>query len=127
MIEKKIDYHDTDAIGIVHHGAYINFLEVSRTDFFNSKGIPVKNMHERGCYFVIKKININYKNPSFYGDVVICEIEVDKVTDAQIFLKQRILQKQNNNTLLDAEVVLVLLNEYLKPIVLPNQIKLSLC
>ena len=51
MIEKRINYHDTDAIGIVYHGAYLNFLEESRAEFFNSKNIPVEDMHEHGRYY----------------------------------------------------------------------------
>ena len=125
-MEKKIYYHDTDAIGIVYHGAYLNLLEEARTEFFHSKGILVNEMHEQKKYFVIKKFNISYRNPAGYGDIIICDIEVDKITDARIFLKQKIFHKQSKQILLESEVVLVLLNEYLKPILLPEKIKLLL-
>lgn len=122
--EKRINYHDTDAIGIVYHGAYLNFLEESRTRLLEEKGVSVKNMHEKGKYFVVKAFKIDYKHPARYGDIITCETSINKVTAAQIYFSQTIFNKPDKTLLAASEVVLVVVNKDLNPIVLPKTVDL---
>ena len=73
MIEKKIYYHDTDALGIAYYASCLKILEEDRTEFFESQGLSVKDFHKQGRHFVIKDLHIKYKNPARFGDIVICE------------------------------------------------------
>ena len=124
--EIRINYHHTDAIGIVYHGSYLNFLEGSRMELLEAKGIAVKDMHEKGKYFVIKAFKADYKNPARYGDIITCETKINKITAAQIYFSQMIFNKLNRKLLVDSEVVLVVVNKYLKPILLPKKVDLLL-
>lgn len=110
MIEKTIYYHDTDAIGIVYHASYLKILEEGRAEYFESKGISVRGFHEQGRHFVIKDLRVQYKNPAKFGDVVICESIITKITAAQIFFSQKIFNKKNDVLLIDADIILVMLN-----------------
>jgi acyl-CoA thioester hydrolase len=123
MIEKTIYYHDTDAIGIVYYSSYLKFLEESRTSFFKSKGISVKNLHEQGKFFVITELKVKYKSPARFGDIIICESIISKITAAQIFFSQKIYNKQNNHILVDAEIVLAIVNKHLQPVVIPESVR----
>ena len=40
-MEKRIYYHDTDAGGVVYYGNYLKYLEESRTEFLEKKGLSV--------------------------------------------------------------------------------------
>ena len=125
-MEKRINYHDTDAIGIVHHGAYLNFLEETRTKFLEEKGIEVNDMHAKGEYFVVKAFKASYKAPAHYGDVIVCNTEISKITSAQIYFSQIILDKSNKQILVESEIILVVVNKDLKPILLPEKVDLLL-
>ena len=123
MIEKTIYYHDTDAIGIVYYSSYLKFLEEDRTHFLKSKGVSVKNLHEQGRFFVIKELKVQYRSPARFGDIVICDSIISKITGAQIFFSQKIYNKQNNHILVDAEIVLVIFNKDFQPIVIPEDVR----
>ncbi len=123
MIEKTIYYHDTDAIGIVYYSSYLKFLEEGRTNFIKSKGVSVKNLHEQGRFFVIKELKVKYRSPARFGDIVICESIISKITGAQIFFSQKIYNKLNNHILVDAETVLVIINKHFQPIVIPESVR----
>ena len=125
-MEKRINYHDTDAIGIAYHGSYLNFLEESRTRLLEEKGISVKDMHEQGEYFIVKTFKADYKNPARYGDIIVCDTKISKITTAQICFSQTIFKKLNKQLLVKSEIVLVVVNKYLKPIVLPEKVDLLL-
>ncbi len=122
MIEKKIYYHDTDAIGIAYYASYLKILEEDRTQFFESQGISVKELHKNNRHFVIKDLHIQYKSPAKFGDVVICESIINKITSAQIFFSQKIFNKDNNALLLEAEIILVIVNERLQPVIIHEDI-----
>jgi len=122
MIEKTIYYHDTDAIGIVYHASYLKILEEDRTEFLESQGISVKELHKQSKHFVIKDLCIRYKSPAKFGDVVICESNIDKITAAQIFFSQKLFNKANNILLIEADIVLVIVNEQLQPVLIPQSI-----
>ncbi len=122
MIEKKIYYHDTDAIGIAYHASYLKILEEDRTEFFESQGISVKELHKSGKHFVIKDLYIRYKHPAKFGDVVVCDSSIRKITAAQIFFSQKIFNKANNALLVEADIILVIVNEQLHPVLIPENI-----
>jgi len=122
MIEKKIYYHDTDAIGIAYYASYLKILEEGRTEFFESQGISVKELHEDGRHFVIKDLHIKYKGPAKFGDTIVCDSTINKITAAQIFFSQKILNKSNNILLIEADINLVIVNQQLQPVLIPQPI-----
>ena len=123
MIEKTIYYHDTDAIGVVYYSSYLKLLEEGRTDYFKSKGVSVKDLHEKGLFFVIKELKVKYRSPARFGDIVVCESVISKMTEAHIFFSQKIYNKLNNHILIDAETVLVIINKHFQPIIIPVSVK----
>jgi len=49
-MEKRIYYHDTDAGGVVYYGNYLKYLEESRTEFLEKKGLSVTQLHNLGFF-----------------------------------------------------------------------------
>ncbi len=125
-MEKRVYYHDTDAGGVVYYGNYLKFLEESRTEHLEKKGLSVKAFHEQGIFYAVRKCSIDYKSPAKYGDILICQAQVIKVTAAQIIFQQTILQKKSARVVVEALVNLVCLNSQFKPIAMPDHIKDSL-
>ena len=46
--ERKINYYETDKMGIVHHSNYIRFLEEARCFLLSSVGMPFSEFEKRG-------------------------------------------------------------------------------
>ena len=44
----KVQYYETDQMGIVHHSNYIRWFEEARTDFMEQMGLGYEQMEERG-------------------------------------------------------------------------------
>ena len=125
-MEKRIYYHDTDAGGVVYYGRYLAFLEESRTELLDRTGLTVKELNDQGYLFAVRKCTITYKAPARYGDVIVCDAKVLKITAAQIFFEQTIRLKKGNLLLVEAEVVLACLNTEFKPQQIPDELRKSL-
>ena len=45
--ERRINYYETDKMGIVHHSNYIRFLEEARCYMLDEMGIPYSYLEEQ--------------------------------------------------------------------------------
>ncbi len=125
-MDKRIYYHDTDAGGVVYYGRYLAFLEEARTELLDATGLTVKALNDRGYLFAVRKCTITYKAPARYGDVVVCDAKVTRLTAAQIFFDQKIYNKETKQLLVEAEIALACLSCDFKPKELPEDLRLKL-
>ena len=125
-MEKRIYYHDTDAGGVVYYGRYLNYLEEARTEFLDKRGLSVKDFHDQGYLYAVRKCTITYKSPARYGDIVLCDAKLKEITAAQLIFTQTIKHKKDQRMMVEAEVSLVCLTKDFKPTAIPEDLKKKL-
>ena len=64
----KVQYYETDAMGIVHHSNYIRWMEEARIDFMEQLGFPYAEMEARGVLSPVKALSCAYQKPCAFGD-----------------------------------------------------------
>jgi acyl-CoA thioester hydrolase len=82
--EIRVRYNETDAMGFLHHSNYLCYFEVGRTDLFRVQGGSYRRMEELGLYFVVAKIEVRYRRPARYDDLLTLKTEISRVTPAKI-------------------------------------------
>jgi len=122
-MEKRIFYHDTDAGGIVYYGNYLKYLEEARTEFLEKKGMSVEMFRDRGLLYAVRKCNVTYRSPARYGDTLLCDAKLIKVTAAQLIFEQTIHHKKTGQLMIESEVTLACLNKDFKPTPIPEDLK----
>jgi len=125
-IQRKIYYHDTDAGGVVYYANYLKFMEEARTQFFEDLGLGVKAFADRGLIYAVRQCHIGYKSPARYGDTIVCDASVLRLTGAQIFFAQQVRDFLDNRLLAEAEISLVCLDRDFKPHPLPDGLRARL-
>lgn len=125
-MEKKIYYHDTDAGGVVYYANYLKYLEEARTEFLEKKGLTIERLHERGFLYAVRECALIYRSPARYGDTIVCDASLKKVTAVQMVFDQRIFSKNDGRLLVESEVTLVSLNKDFKPVPIPEEVKAQL-
>jgi len=124
-MKTKIYYHHTDCGGVVYYANYLKFLEEARTEFFESKGISIKELSEKGVLFVVARQEIDYKSPSFYGDTLTTDAKLEDVGAAKIIFLNEI-KNQNNKTIAQAKTTMVCIDKKFKPMPIPPDIRSKL-
>lgn len=119
-VEKRIYYHDTDAGGVVYYANYLKYFEEARTEFLRGKGIDVRELAKSGTLFVIRRVEIDYKSPARYGDIIKVTAEISKVKNVSLEFSQYI--KRKDQILVCAKVQLVCINTSFQPKALPADI-----
>lgn len=69
----KVQYYETDQMGIVHHSNYIRWFEEARTDFMEQMGIGYEQMEEQGILSPVLSVEADYLRMVHFGDTVSIE------------------------------------------------------
>lgn len=78
MYTHKVQYYETDKMGIAHHSNYIRWMEEARIDFLNSAGWNYASLEEHGVISPVVSVNCSYKNPVRFDDLVFIETRVEE-------------------------------------------------
>ena len=66
----KVQYYETDMMGVAHHANYIHWMEEARIDFMDRLGFPYAAMEKENVYSPVKAVACEYKNPCTFGDEI---------------------------------------------------------
>ena len=66
----KVQYYETDQMGIVHHSNYIRWFEEARTDLMEKMGIGYDKMEEQGILSPVLGVEASYLRTVHFGDTV---------------------------------------------------------
>lgn len=91
--EHKVQYYETDQMGIVHHSNYIRWFEEARTDLLDRIGCSYKSCEERGIISPVLSVECNYRNMSYFEDVVIITTKVTNFTGLKFSLAYTVTSK----------------------------------
>ena len=69
-MKRKVQYYETDMMGVVHHANYIHWMEEARIDFMDRIGFPYKRMEAGGVLSPVKSLQVSYLKPCTFGDEV---------------------------------------------------------
>ena len=82
----KVQYHETDKMGIAHHANYIKWMEEARIDYLDRMGCGYAQMEAEGLISPVVGIDCRYKRPTTFYDVVEVEVWVEEFTGVRLIL-----------------------------------------
>ncbi len=86
----RVYYNETDQMGRVYHGNFVNWLEKGRTEWLRNKGISYKELEYTGVFLPVKDIGIEYFLPVEYDEVVKINTYAHCITKIRVEFKYEI-------------------------------------
>jgi acyl-CoA thioester hydrolase len=108
-IEIRVRYGETDQMGVVHHGNYALYLEMGRIEWLRKFGLSYKKMEEEGVGLPVISLQVNFKKPAHYDDVLRVETKLRKMPRATIEFDYEIVN-ETNETIVIASTVLAFID-----------------
>lgn len=121
----RIYYHHTDCGGVVYYANYLKFLEEARTEFFEARGLSIKELAAKGIMFVVARQEIDYKAPAFYGDILEAKAYLARHSNVKLEFEQEI-KNQNGRLISAAKTIMVCIDKNFKPQALPQEVLFQL-
>ncbi|MGH1385241.1 acyl-CoA thioesterase [Kordia sp.] len=108
-IKTRIRYAETDQMGVVYHGNYVQFIEMGRTEWLRALGISYKEMEAMGVMLPVISIQINYKKSAYYDDVLTVRTTLKKLPSVKIEFEYEILN-ESKEIITNGNAVLAFIN-----------------
>jgi acyl-CoA thioester hydrolase len=105
----RVRYAETDQMGVVYYGNYAQYLEQGRTEWLRELGFSYKWMEDNQVILPVTNLNINYKFPARYDDVITITTELKEIPTFKIEFYYEI-HNQDNQLLVTADTTLVFIN-----------------
>lgn len=86
----RVEYHHTDQMGVVHHSNYVKFFEAARTEWLRAIGLTYAEMERRGVMMPIVEVNVKYKHPALYDELITVRAIVDELPMARMTFRYEI-------------------------------------
>ena len=83
---RKVQFYETDGMGIVHHANYIHWMEEARTDLMDQLGWGYDKAVEAGIDFALTEVDCRYKSMTPYGETVAITVTVTRLSPARVDL-----------------------------------------
>ncbi len=120
-INIRVRYAETDRMGLLHHANYLVYFEQGRTELLRAQGIAYKELEDQGYLLVLTRVQVRYKSPARYDDLLALRTTVIRTTLVKIehryeLLRDGLLLAEGETTLgcVDREGRVQQLPEYLR-------------
>jgi len=69
-VQHTVRFHETDAMGIVHHANFIRLLEDGRIAFIAQHHRPYTEYIEQGLHFAVTRVECRYHRSARFSDLI---------------------------------------------------------
>ena len=119
-ISFRVRYGETDQMGVVYHGNYLQYLEMGRVEWLRELGISYKSMEEDGIKLPVISIQLKYLKSAAYDDLITVRTHIKKLPQVKIEFDYEILA-ENGKILVEANTVLAFMEkDSNRPIACPD-------
>jgi acyl-CoA thioester hydrolase len=80
----RVRYGETDQMGVVYYGNYAQYLEQGRTEWLRELGFSYRWMEENNIKLPVVNLNIDYKLPARYDDIITITTVLKKLPTIKI-------------------------------------------
>ncbi len=69
-IRRRVDYSETDQMGVVYHARYLVWLDVARTELLRTTGISYRELETLGLRLAVSDLTMRYRRAARYDDPI---------------------------------------------------------
>lgn len=78
---QKVQYYETDQMGVVHHSNFIRWMESARIDALDKAGLTYKKMEEEGFFGATLAVSCEYRRSVRFGQTVEIECKLKEMDE----------------------------------------------
>ena len=118
---RKVQYHETDKMGITHHSNYIKWMEESRIDFLEQIGYGYDKLEKDGIISPVIGVECDYKKSTTFNDLINIKVEVEDFSKVKLIIKYTMTNLNTDELVLTGKTKHCFINENGRPIPLNRQ------
>lgn len=88
----RVRYAETDRMGLLHHANYLVYFEQARTELLRQIGYTYRDMEDAGFLLVLTKVEVKYRQPARYDELLTIRTSVVRTTPIRIEHKYEVIR-----------------------------------
>lgn len=80
----RVRYGEVDRMGFLYHSHYVELFDVGRSELMREVGIPNVKIEDAGIMLPVLKVDVNYRNPAYYDDLLIVRTSLAQMPGVKI-------------------------------------------
>ncbi len=114
----KVNYYETDKMGVVHHSNYVRWMEEARIYFLEEIGFGYDKLENDGIISPVIYVECDYKTPSTFGDTILIEVEIEEFKGVKLIMKYTMTNVKTDELVLVGRSKHCFVNNEGKPLIL---------
>ena len=119
----RVNYSETDQMGVVYHARYLVWLDVARTEHLRRCGMSYRDLEASGLRLAVSEVAIRYRQPARYDDSVRIRCWVREVASRKVEFGYAIEHAEDARLLATASTSLLALDSTLALSRLPDSVR----
>lgn len=104
--ELRSRYSETDKMGYVYHGKFLEYFEVARVEMIREYGMEYSAMEHTGIMLPVVEANVEFKAPVLYDEPIDIEVFVYEKPSIRLKTFYHVIAKERNLLCARAQITL---------------------
>lgn len=110
-IRRRVDYSETDQMGVVYHARYLVWLDVARTEHLRRAGMSYRDLETLGIRMVVSDLQIRYRRAARYDDPIRVTAWIRETASRRVTFGYAVEHDDTGELLATASTELLVLDE----------------
>jgi acyl-CoA thioester hydrolase len=107
----RVNYSETDQLGVVYHARYLVWLDVARCEHLRSQDMTYRDLERRGLRLAVSDVRVRYRRPARYDDLVRIRCWIRECVPRRVTFGYLLELPERDTVIATAETALVVLDE----------------
>jgi len=122
----RVNYSETDRMGVAYYARHAVWLDMARTEFLRERGMTYREVEDMGFRLVVAEMKIRYLKPAEYDDLIRVRCRVEDLGSRRVLFAYSIENGESGQVLAKAETNMVCLNADFSPTRIPKDVMTAL-
>ena len=122
----RVNYSETDQMGVVYHARYLVWLDIARTEHLRSAGMSYRDLEADGLRLAVSEVSIRYRQPARYDDLIRIRCWVREVASRRVDFGYAVEHAEDHRLLATATTSLLALDASMALARLPERVRRAL-
>ena len=122
----RVNYSETDQMGVVYHARYLVWLDIARTEHLRHTGVSYAELEQRGLRLAVADLRVRYRQPARYDDEIRVRCWVRECVPRRVIFGYAVDAPARASLLATAETAMIVLGPDFAWARLPEPIVASL-
>ena len=117
----KVNYYETDKMGISHHSNYIRWMEEARIDFLDQIGYGYAKLENDGIMSPVIGVECEYKKTTTFDDEIEIEVKIKEFKGVRFTIEYIMKNAKTEEIVAIGRTKHCFVNQDGKPIILKKE------